>query len=60
MRAFATSIIVAIAIAVVGMYVLDSVQQTVDQSFSSTTVRYPHEENTHNLVGKDWNYAKEH
>jgi len=56
-----SSVVAALIIAVIAVYVLDSAQQTVDQSFSSpTTVRYPHEENIHNLVGKDWNYAKEH
>ena len=42
MRAFVSSVVAALIIAVIAVYVLDSAQQTVDQSFSSpTTVRYP-------------------
>jgi hypothetical protein len=61
MRVFVTSIVALVVIAVLGLYVLDLLQQTADQSFSSTTyVRFPHEEAGHNLVGKDWSSAKEH
>jgi hypothetical protein len=62
MRAFATSIVAVIVLAVLGWYLLDKAsQQTADQSFSSPTyVRFPHDEAGHNLVGKDWSSAKEH
>jgi hypothetical protein len=54
--------IAAIVIAVLGFYLLDkTLQQSADQAFSSnTTVRFPHEEAGHNLVGKDWSSVKEH
>jgi uncharacterized membrane protein YedE/YeeE len=55
------SVLTAIVIAVAAMYLVDAWQQTVDQAFtSSTNVRFSHEENSHNLVGKDWSSAKEH
>ena len=62
MRSFVMSILAAIVIAVLGFYLLDkTLQQSADQAFSSkATVRLPHEEAGHNLVGKDWSSAKEH
>ena len=61
MRVFIVSVLVAIIFAVLGLYTLNSLQQTSDQAFSSATnVRFPHEESGHNLVGKDWSSAKEH
>ncbi len=61
MRVFMTSIVALIVLAVVALYVLDLLQHTADQSFSSPTyVRFPHDEAGHNLVGKDWSSAKEH
>ena len=62
MRSFVISILAAIVIAVLAFYLLDkTLQQSADQTFSSeTTVRFPHEEAGHNLVGKDWSSAKEH
>jgi hypothetical protein len=61
MRIFVMSIAAAIVFAVLGLYVLDKLQQTTDQAFtSSTNVRFPHEEAGHNLVGKDRSSAKEH
>ena len=61
MRVLAMSIVAAIIVAVLGLYLLDNFQQTTDQAFSSpTNVRFPHEESGHNLVGKDWSSAKEH
>ena len=62
MRAFVMSVAAAIVITVLGFYLLDKgSQQTADQAFSSkATVRLPHEETGHNLVGKDWSSAKEH
>ena len=61
MRVFLTSIVAAIVIAVGTIYVLDNWQQTTDQAFTSpTNARFPHEENSHNLVGKGWSSAKDH
>ena len=61
MRVLIVSVLVAIIVAVLGVYTLNSLQQTSDQAFSSATnVRFPHEESGHNLVGKDWSSAKEH
>ena len=62
MRSFVISILAAIVIAGLGFYLLDkTLQQPADQAFSSkATVRLPHEETGHNLVGKDWSSAKEH
>jgi Na+/serine symporter len=55
------SVLTAIVIAVAAMYMVGALQQTVDQAFtSSTNVRFTHEENSHNLVGKDWSSAKEY
>ena len=61
MRVFLMSVLTTIVIAAAVMYLVDAWQQTVDQAFtSSTNVRFSHEENSHNLVGKDWSSAKEH
>ena len=61
MRMFVVSIVAAIVFAALGIFALNSLQQTGDQAFSSSTnVRFPHEESGHNLVGKDWSSAKEH
>ena len=61
MRVFIASVLVVIIFTVLGLYTLNSLQQTSDQAFSSATnVRFPHEESGHNLVGKDWSSAKEH
>jgi len=62
MRAFLTSIVAAISVAVGAMYVLEeSSQQTADQAFlSPTNARFPHQESSHNLVGKDWSSARDH
>ena len=61
MRVFIVSSLVAIILAVLGFYAVNSLKQTSDQAFSSaTSVRFPHEESGHNLVGKDWSSAKEH
>ena len=61
MRVLIVSVLVAIIFAVLGLYTLNSLQQTSDQAFSSATnVRFPHEESGHNLVAKDWSSAKEH
>jgi hypothetical protein len=62
MRVFLASIVAAIVVSVGAMYVVNEYwQQTADQAFTSTTnVRFPHEENGHNLVGKDWTSAKDH
>ena len=56
MRAFLVSILAAVVIAFTAMYVLERIwQQTSDQAFTSATnARYPHEDNSHNLVGKGW------
>ena len=62
MRVFLISILAAIFIAIAAMYVLERVwQQTSDQAFtSSTNARYPHDDNSHNLVGKGWTSANDH
>ena len=61
MRVFIASVLIATILAVLGFYVLNSLQQTSDQAFrSATNARFPHEESGHNLVGKDWSSAKEH
>lgn len=61
MRVFIVSGLVAIILAVLGFYALNSLQQTSDQAFSAAkSVQFPHEESGHNLVGKDWSSAKEH
>ena len=62
MRAFMIAVVVAIVLAVLGLYAINlGWQQTADQAFSSSTnVRLSHEEAGHNLVGKDWSSAKEH
>ena len=61
MRVLIVSVLVAIIVAVLGVYTLNSLQQTSDQAVSSATnVRFPHQESGHNLVGKDWSSAKEH
>ena len=62
MKAFLSSIVVALVIAVGAMYALDSsLQRQSDEEFiSSTGARLPSHGVTHNLVGKDWYTAKEH
>jgi len=62
MCAFMIAVVVAIVLAVLGLYAINlGWQQTADQAFSSSTnVRLSHEEAGHNLVGKDWSSAKEH
>ena len=61
MRVFLVSVLAAIAVAIAAMYVLDRIWQTSDQAFTSTTnARYPHEDNSHNLVGKGWASADNH
>ena len=61
MRAFMIAVVVAIVLAVLGLYATNlGWQKTADQAFSSSTnVRLSHEEARHNLVGKDWSSAKE-
>ena len=61
MRVFLVSALAAIVVAIAAMYVLDRIWQTSDQAFTSTTnARYPHEDNSHNLVGKGWAPANDH
>jgi hypothetical protein len=61
MRVFLVSALAAIVVAIAAMYVLDRIWQTSDQAFTSTTnARYPHEDNSHNLVGKGWASADNH
>jgi hypothetical protein len=61
MRVFLVSALAAIVVAIAAMYSLDRNWQTSDQAFTSTTnARYPHEDNSHNLVGKGWASADDH
>jgi hypothetical protein len=61
MRSFAAAVVVAIGLAIGGMYLLDKLQLRADEAFYyPTSVRIPTHGNTHNLVGKDWYSAKEH
>jgi hypothetical protein len=61
MGSFATAVVVAIGLAIGGMYLLDKLQLRADEAFYyPTSVRIPTHGNTHNLVGKDWYSAKEH
>ena len=61
MRVFLVSALAAIVVAIAAMYVLDRIWQTSDQAFTSTTnARYPHEDNSHNLVGKGWASSDDH
>jgi hypothetical protein len=62
MKAFLSSIVAALVIAVGAMYALESsVQRQSDEAFMTTTgARLPSHGETHNLVGKDWYTAKEH
>jgi hypothetical protein len=62
MRIFLASIVATVVLAGVAMYLLDAyVQRPADLAFSSSTnARTPDHGNIHNLVGKDWNSAKEH
>jgi hypothetical protein len=61
-KAFFSSLVVAVIVAVGAMYMLDtSLQQQSDQAFTSPTgARMPSHGMTHNLVGKDWYVASEH
>ena len=61
MRVFLVSALAASVVAIAAMYLLDRIWQTSDQAFTSTTnARYPHEDNSHNLVGKGWASADNH
>lgn len=62
MKVFFVSVISAVVIAIGAMYALDAVwQRRADQAFvSASSVRVPDHGTTHNLVGKDWDSAKEH
>jgi len=62
MRVFLVSVFAAVAIATGAMFLLEQQwQQTADKAFTSATnARYPHEENSHNLVGKGWQSAADH
>jgi hypothetical protein len=62
MRVFLASIVAMIVLAGAAIYLLDAfVQRPADLAFSSpTNVRTPDHGNIHNLVGKDWDSAKEH
>lgn len=62
MKAFLTSIIATVVIAVGAMYALDAtVQQRADQATALPhSVRLPDHGNTHNLVGKTWYSGKDH
>jgi hypothetical protein len=62
MRAFWMSIAAAAVISIAAVYILDGIwQQTSDTAFTSATnVRFPHQENSHNLVGKTWQSARDH
>jgi hypothetical protein len=62
MPVFLVSIVAAIVVAIAAMYALDrNWQQTSDKAFTSATnARYPHEDNSHNLVGKGWSSSNDH
>jgi hypothetical protein len=62
MRAFLISIVAAVTIATGAMFLLERKwQQTSDEAFTSTTnARFPHQENSHNLVGRGWQSAADH
>lgn len=62
MKVFFASVAAAAVMAIGAVYVLDAVwQRRVDQAFvSASSVRIPDHGTTHNLVGKDWDSAKEH
>jgi len=62
MRVFIMALTAMVVLAIGSMFILDQVaEQNVDEAFSSSTsVRLPDHGNTHNLVGLDWNLAKEH
>jgi hypothetical protein len=61
MRIFFTSLVAVAALAMVAALMLGPLWEPADQAFSSkSSVRFPHEENGHNLVGKSWQSARDH
>ena len=52
MRAFLGSVAVAIIVAVVAMFALEGAWSPADKAFTTSSARVDND--SHNLVGKDW------